>query len=164
MFISITAQLLLISVRLWEIYSKFSCLAEYKGHTQAVWDVSSSSKNGYFCSASFDRSVRLWNCEYVFPLRIFAGHTQSVDVSCTFFPFPPFYLAPPIMSPTHHVSSLPFLFFIPLSPSFFPLIIGLLLQTEGTHRIGRVRPCGSCTVPEIISDAQTSFSTKENPS
>ena len=56
------------------------CLAEYRGHDSAVWDVTSSPLATYFVSASFDRTLRLWNTEYVYPLRTFAGHTDSVDV------------------------------------------------------------------------------------
>ncbi|XP_065648719.1 transcription initiation factor TFIID subunit 5 [Hydra vulgaris] len=67
------------SVRLWSLKEK-KCLSEYRGHDSTVWDVTSSSPNAtYFVSASFDRTLRLWNTEYIYPLRIFAGHTDSVD-------------------------------------------------------------------------------------
>ena len=39
-----------------------------------------SPVDGYFASSSFDQTARLWNTEYVYPLRIFAGHEDSVEV------------------------------------------------------------------------------------
>jgi len=40
--------------------------------------------DSYFISASLDKTLRLWNTEYACPLRIFAGHNDSVDVSKDF--------------------------------------------------------------------------------
>ena len=56
-------------------------MAEYKGHSYSVWDVSVNASGTYFVSASLDRTLRLWNTEYACPLRIFAGHNDGVDVS-----------------------------------------------------------------------------------
>lgn len=41
-----------------------------------------SPVNVYFATASLDTTARLWTTDQVFPLRVFAGHTASVDVSC----------------------------------------------------------------------------------
>ena len=68
------------SVRLWSVQSSTS-LVEYKGHDNPVWDIAVAPRGAYFASASLDRTVRLWHTEYAFPLRIFAGHNDSVDVS-----------------------------------------------------------------------------------
>ena len=35
----------------------------------------------YFASCSHDTTARLWSADLVYPLRIFAGHTASVNVS-----------------------------------------------------------------------------------
>ena len=84
----------LISVRLWEM-STCKCRVEYKGHNHTVWDASVQQPTStYFCTASLDKTLRLWNTEYAFPLRIFAGHNDSVDVSNNLVPEGP----PP---PTH---------------------------------------------------------------
>lgn len=53
----------------------------YKGHAYTVWDVSVNTDGTYFVSASLDKTLRLWNTEYACPLRILAGHGDSVDVS-----------------------------------------------------------------------------------
>ena len=39
-----------------------------------------SSVDGYFVTSSYDRTARLWSTEFVYPLRIFAGHEESVEV------------------------------------------------------------------------------------
>lgn len=69
-----------IIVRLWSVQSQTS-LVEYKGHNYPVWAISTGCKGSYFVSASQDHTARLWTTEYAFPLRIFAGHLNSVDVS-----------------------------------------------------------------------------------
>ena len=56
-------------------------MVDYIGHNNPVWDISSGCKGSYFVSASQDHTLRLWASEYSFPLRIFAGHLNSVDVS-----------------------------------------------------------------------------------
>ena len=56
-------------------------MVEYKGHDSPVWDISSGCKGSYFVSSSKDHTIRLWATEYAFPLRLFAGHLNSVDVS-----------------------------------------------------------------------------------
>ena len=42
-----------------------------------------SSVDGYFATASYDRTARLWNTDRLYPLRIFAGHDDSTDVMTT---------------------------------------------------------------------------------
>lgn len=34
----------------------------------------------HFVSASMDHTARLWTCDLAYPLRVFAGHTSSVNV------------------------------------------------------------------------------------
>lgn len=46
-----------------------------------MWALDISPQCLYFATGSQDRTARLWNLEYTFPLRIFAGHLQDVDVS-----------------------------------------------------------------------------------
>lgn len=53
----------------------------YNGHAYTVWDVGMNLDETYFVSASLDKTLRLWNTEYACPLRILAGHSDSVDVS-----------------------------------------------------------------------------------
>ncbi|KAJ3295779.1 Transcription initiation factor TFIID subunit 5 [Borealophlyctis nickersoniae] len=33
----------------------------------------------YFATASHDKTARLWSCDHIYPLRIFAGHLSDVD-------------------------------------------------------------------------------------
>ena len=35
----------------------------------------------HFATASFDRTAQLWSCDATYPIRLFAGHNSSVDVS-----------------------------------------------------------------------------------
>lgn len=66
--------------RLWstQTYSNLVC---YKGHNFPVWDVDFGPFGFYFATASHDRTARLWSCDHIYPLRIFAGHLSDVDVS-----------------------------------------------------------------------------------
>ena len=34
----------------------------------------------YFATASMDKTARLWSCDSVYPIRVFAGHNSAVDV------------------------------------------------------------------------------------
>lgn len=68
------------TVRLWSLMT-WTCLVVYKGHTFPVWDVRFSSHGHYFCTASHDKTARLWTTDHHQPLRIFAGHFSDVDVS-----------------------------------------------------------------------------------
>ncbi|RMX47502.1 hypothetical protein pdam_00002120, partial [Pocillopora damicornis] len=68
-----------LAVRLWSLHSYTNVVA-YKGHNFPVWDLDISPQCLYFATGSQDRTARLWNLEYTFPLRIFAGHLQDVDV------------------------------------------------------------------------------------
>ena len=56
----------------------------YKGHNYPVWDVDFGPQGFYFATASHDRTARLWSCDQIYPLRIFAGHMSDVDVSFLF--------------------------------------------------------------------------------
>ncbi|PVZ96959.1 hypothetical protein BB558_007107 [Smittium angustum] len=56
-----------------------SNLVCYRGHNYPVWDVSFGPIGVYFASASHDRTARLWSCEHIYPLRIFAGHLSDVN-------------------------------------------------------------------------------------
>ena len=71
------------SVRLWNVQEKKN-LVKYTGHAYTVWDVCVNGEDTYFVSASLDKTLRLWNTEYACPLRIYAGHNESVDVSSYF--------------------------------------------------------------------------------
>jgi transcription initiation factor TFIID subunit 5 len=51
----------------------------YKGHNYPVWDVEFGPYGFYFATASHDRTARLWSCDHIHPLRIFAGHLSDVD-------------------------------------------------------------------------------------
>ena len=73
-------QKLFILVILWNLTTGKS-LVQYKGHNYSVWDVAISPRDMHFASASFDRTIRLWDMEHAYPLRILAGHYHSVDVS-----------------------------------------------------------------------------------
>lgn len=57
-----------------------SNLVCYKSHSRPVWDVEYGPRGYYFASASADRTARLWTCEQIMPLRIFAGHLSDVEV------------------------------------------------------------------------------------
>lgn len=65
--------------RLWstQTYSNLVC---YKGHNYPIWDVDFGPHGFYFATASNDRTARLWSCDHIHPLRIFAGHLSDVDV------------------------------------------------------------------------------------
>lgn len=73
------------TVRLWSL-DTYSALVSYKGHGGAggssspVWDVEFSPLGHYFATASHDQTARLWSCDHIYPLRIFAGHLNDVDV------------------------------------------------------------------------------------
>ena len=73
-------QKLFVLVILWNVTTGKS-LVQYKGHNYSVWDVAMSPRDVHFASASFDRTMRLWDMEHAYPLRILAGHYHSVDVS-----------------------------------------------------------------------------------
>ena len=58
----------------------YTNVVSYKGHSYPVWGLDISPQCLYFASCSQDRTVRLWNLEYTYPMRILAGHLQDVDV------------------------------------------------------------------------------------
>ncbi|GMM46919.1 chromatin modification protein [Pichia kluyveri] len=76
------------TVRLWSM-DTYTSLVSYKGHGGAggaggsnspVWDVEFSPLGHYFATASHDQTARLWSCDHIYPLRIFAGHLNDVDI------------------------------------------------------------------------------------
>lgn len=76
------------TVRLWSM-DTYTALVAYKGHSGAggsggsaspVWDVEFSPLGHYFATASQDQTARLWSCDHIYPLRIFAGHLNDVDI------------------------------------------------------------------------------------
>ncbi|CAF0857313.1 unnamed protein product [Adineta steineri] len=50
-------------VKLWEFYNERRCVRTYAGHSQAVRDVSFNFGGTEFLSASYDKSVKLWDTE-----------------------------------------------------------------------------------------------------
>ena len=68
------------AVRLWNLHSLTNAVL-YKGHNYPVWSLDVSPQSWYFVTGSQDRTARLWNIEYTYPLRLFAGHVSDVDVS-----------------------------------------------------------------------------------
>ncbi|CAF4007742.1 unnamed protein product [Rotaria sp. Silwood2] len=50
-------------VKLWEFYNERRCIRTYAGHSQAVRDVSFNNAGTEFLSASYDKSVKLWDTE-----------------------------------------------------------------------------------------------------
>ena len=52
----------------------------YSGHEFPIWCIDESSNGCYAATGSRDTTARLWSYERTFPLRIYAGHSQDVDV------------------------------------------------------------------------------------
>ncbi|CAF3620454.1 unnamed protein product [Rotaria sordida] len=50
-------------VKLWEFYNERRCIRTYSGHSQAVRDVNFNNAGTEFLSASYDKSVKLWDTE-----------------------------------------------------------------------------------------------------
>ena len=50
-------------VKLWEFYNERRCIRTYAGHSQAVRDVSFNNAGTEFLSASYDKTVKLWDTE-----------------------------------------------------------------------------------------------------
>lgn len=73
------------TVRLWSL-DTYNALVSYRGHggvggsSSPVWDVQFSPLGHYFATASHDQTARLWSCDHIYPLRIFAGHLNDVDI------------------------------------------------------------------------------------
>lgn len=64
------------------IQSVVSSLTVYQGYESNLSFQFYFSKFAvYFATASADRTTRLWSTEFTHPLRIFAGHIDSVNVS-----------------------------------------------------------------------------------
>jgi WD40 repeat protein len=51
-----------------------------RGHNYPIWCVDVSTLGVYVATGSHDRTARLWSLDRTFPLRIFAGHNQDVEV------------------------------------------------------------------------------------
>jgi pre-mRNA-processing factor 17 len=50
-------------VKLWEFYKERRCIRTYSGHAQGVRDISFNRDGTQFLSASFDRTIKLWDTE-----------------------------------------------------------------------------------------------------
>lgn len=62
-----------------------NCVIKYfvnygRGHNYPIWAVDVSPLGVYIATGSHDKTARLWSLERNYPLRIFAGHVQDVDV------------------------------------------------------------------------------------
>ncbi|KAI7898745.1 WD40-repeat-containing domain protein [Cokeromyces recurvatus] len=57
----------------------FTNLVCYKSHNYPIWDVDFGPYGFYFATASHDKTARLWSCDHIDPLRIFAGHLSDVN-------------------------------------------------------------------------------------
>ena len=53
----------------------------YRGHNYPIWDVKFSTNSTYFVSSSNDKTGKLWQVEYLFPIQIFAGFQSDVSVN-----------------------------------------------------------------------------------
>lgn len=60
-------------------YNKFP---PCRGHEFPVWCIDESSNGCYAVTGSKDTTARLWSYERKFPVKIYPGHSQDVDVSC----------------------------------------------------------------------------------
>ena len=52
--------------------------AELVGHTEPVYDLTSSPDGKWLVTGSFDQSVRLWDANSLQPVRTMLGHTGLV--------------------------------------------------------------------------------------
>eukprot|EP00753_Platysulcus_tardus_P019652 PLAT7392.1.p1 GENE.PLAT7392.1~~PLAT7392.1.p1 ORF type:complete len:589 (-),score=203.12 PLAT7392.1:9-1775(-) len=50
-------------VKIWDVFGKRHCKRSYLGHSAAVKDIDFTNDGAQFLSASFDRSVKLWDTE-----------------------------------------------------------------------------------------------------
>lgn len=58
-------------VQLWEFYNERRCIRTFSGHSQAVRDVHFNNAGTEFLSASYDKTVKLWDTETGLTLFIF---------------------------------------------------------------------------------------------
>lgn len=56
----------------------------YSGHEYPIWCIDESSNGCYAATGSRDTTARLWSYERKFPVKVYAGHTQDVDVRLRF--------------------------------------------------------------------------------
>ena len=69
------------SMRLWDISKGGGYnLAVYRGHSYPVWCVDVDRIGFSVVTGSMDRTAKLWQLEYTYPLRAYAGHERDVDV------------------------------------------------------------------------------------
>lgn len=52
----------------------------FSGHEYPIWCIDESSNGCYAATGSRDTTARLWSYERKFPVKVYAGHTQDVDV------------------------------------------------------------------------------------
>ena len=50
-------------VKLWEVYNKRRCIRTYVGHKLAIRDVNFNNAGDRFLTASYDRSIKMWDTE-----------------------------------------------------------------------------------------------------
>ncbi|XP_078491012.1 TAF5-like RNA polymerase II p300/CBP-associated factor-associated factor 65 kDa subunit 5L [Ciona intestinalis] len=65
------------TVRLWDMKDLKNKVI-YDAHNRPVWCVDISAYDLYFATGSADHTARLWTTERTYPLRTYAGHTDSV--------------------------------------------------------------------------------------
>jgi transcription initiation factor TFIID subunit 5 len=51
-----------------------------RGHEFPIWCIDESSNGCYAVTGSKDTTARLWSYERKFPVKIYPGHSQDVDV------------------------------------------------------------------------------------
>lgn len=51
-----------------------------RGHEFPVWCIDESSNGCYAVTGSKDTTARLWSYERKFPVKVYPGHSQDVDV------------------------------------------------------------------------------------
>lgn len=72
------------TIRLWTDVN-YRCASVLRGHNHPIWCLAESS-NGYnLATGSKDTTARLWATDREFPLQVYAGHKQDIDVNMELF-------------------------------------------------------------------------------